>query len=192
MNVDLDDLELRLASCESILGVGPDIEAPPLPDELVALTLREQVAKLAEQLNERFDGPILEFEKKYLDITSWLKAERGELSNVLLNTVAKRGFVLEHADVLRECAGQLQTVESLQQYVNPPVLKEMPGYAQRLELLEARGQALSESAQKLHAEVDQLASTYHQAISTMSALLMEWDAALVRLEEKRDGGGGSK
>ncbi|CEM39988.1 unnamed protein product [Vitrella brassicaformis CCMP3155] len=186
MNVDvrahLERLEKRVDMCEALLGMA-DMEGQKGGGKPVSV--KKQIAELTGKCNRIFEGPIREFEERYKSIQSWLKAEHADLSDVVMNTAAKRAYVLEQADFLRQTAQQLKEVEEMEQFINPPIMKEMPTYAKQLEKIESRGHLLADATVRLNQEVEQLVDNYAMTMNAISTLLVQWDLIIKELEKNK-------
>lgn len=52
----------------------------------------------------------------------WLENEQVAASKLILTLEAKRGYVLQHEEMLRNAAAQLRQLQDLEHFVNPPQL----------------------------------------------------------------------
>eukprot|EP00930_Biecheleria_cincta_P080445 TRINITY_DN68698_c0_g1_i1.p1 TRINITY_DN68698_c0_g1~~TRINITY_DN68698_c0_g1_i1.p1 ORF type:complete len:199 (+),score=51.20 TRINITY_DN68698_c0_g1_i1:39-635(+) len=185
VSLQLADLSERLAACEAQLGHAPaaankscrDGKDQPLLQRITLLTRR------VDEIFKR-DKKLQDFERNAEALDDWLKAEHASVSHVLLHRGAKRNYVVQHAEQLQDFARSLQEVEANQQYINPPSLRDMPLYADRLRRVEASSTLAVGSATELHDQVARLAEEYHNSITAINHQLLHWDRLLTEKNSK--------
>lgn len=187
------ELERRLRKCE--VFVGPR-QPDPLPRRsahnatggvdwynevrgvFVRSNMSQQVRKLHKLTDQIFHGRVAEFEQKHAIMKVWLEAENADITSVILTQQAKRSYILEHEQTIRQTAEQLKTVNDLKEFISPPNLADLSSHSERIELLEARGHIIAEQALQLTKRIQELAQSYNTAMNMLAFWLKEVDFKL--------------
>mmetsp|Transcript_100541 Transcript_100541/g.224641 ORF Transcript_100541/g.224641 Transcript_100541/m.224641 type:complete len:185 (+) Transcript_100541:70-624(+) len=168
------DLSQRVAACEAQLG------ASSSGAEASKESVRSRVTALTRRVDDIFqhEKTFVDYERNVDALEGWLRVEHASASHVLFHNNAKLNYVVQHAEQLQEFSKSLRQVESLEQYINPPVMQELPKYSEQLRRIEANSAVAVGGAMKLHDDVARLAEDYHKTMMAINAQLLEWDSKL--------------
>mmetsp|Transcript_81484 Transcript_81484/g.143902 ORF Transcript_81484/g.143902 Transcript_81484/m.143902 type:complete len:189 (+) Transcript_81484:81-647(+) len=175
VSAHISDLSDRLAACEAQVG-----RLKPAYGARGVSSVQARVKELQRRVDEIYnrERKLPELERGVDALDEWLKAEHADASHVLLHRSAKRNFVVQHTDQLLDFAHSLKEVDACRQFINPPSLRELPSYAERLRAAEAKGTLAVGSAMQLHEQVGKLAEDYHHTMTSLNEQLLRWDALL--------------
>lgn len=167
------------------LALASDSEAAKLaPVTLASLQEKAAIAERVTALSRRVDGVyardkrLLDLERGLAQLDGWLHVEQASAASVLQRSMARRRYVAEHAAPLREFARTLRDVEALEQYVNPPAMREMLKHGDRLRRVEASSAVAASAAMQLHDQVAKVAEEYYQAMTGLDAQILHWNQLL--------------
>lgn len=190
----LGDLEERIEVCENAAGI-QNKQKPSLAntrnlgDQMTQHYSKNfvlEICRLQNALSKIIQGPILEFEEKYKSLEYWLENEQADASSIILTMKAKRLYILEHEDILKETTDQLKSVHDLEQFIHSQDLQEIDSYKKRLQVLELNGSRLSAQTQHLAKNLQQTAQIYGTTMNMLSALFKEWHDELTEMENERE------
>jgi len=172
--MQLEDLSRRVAECEARLGVAAG--ATPSKGQ----TMNEKVSEMTRKVNDIFqrERKLVDFERGIDSLEGWLHAEHASVSRVVMHSSAKRNYVLQHSQQLEEFVKMLQQVESLEQFINPVSIQEMPKYNDQLRSIEAKSAVTVGSAMQLYDNVSTMAEDYHKTMLALNSQLLAWDKLL--------------
>ncbi|OEH76360.1 hypothetical protein cyc_04655 [Cyclospora cayetanensis] len=183
----LDELERRIALCESAIG----LEASSATDTLATSaasgspaeyesSLVLALCRLQHQANAAMRGPLADIEGKYSELKVWLEGGHVSAARLLLTLRAKRDLVLQQEEQLLSVATQLRTLQGLEDVVNPPCLSELEDYKRRMRILEAQGNSLAVQTARLEEKVVNLAALYNTTMNMVSSVMEEWHVLLAK------------
>nr|PIL98766.1 hypothetical protein TGCOUG_220880 [Toxoplasma gondii COUG] len=187
----LDALERRLVLCEEAVGMDPAkqkaMAALGMKKSQVAdfnLSLVMNICRLHHQANQLFRGNLFEVEERYEQMKVWLENEQSAASNLMMTLEAKRAYVLQHEEMLRETAAQLRHLQDLEQFVNPPQLSELESFKERLKALDEQGNELTDRAIRLQGKIMNIAQAYNTTMNMLASVFEEWHEQLTEEETK--------
>ncbi|KEP63203.1 UNVERIFIED_CONTAM: hypothetical protein HHA_220880 [Hammondia hammondi] len=187
----LDALERRLVLCEEAIGMDPAkqkaMAALGMKKSQVAdfnLSLVMNICRLHHQANQLFRGNLFEVEERYEQMKVWLENEQSAALNLMMTLEAKRAYVLQHEEMLRETAAQLRHLQDLEQFVNPPQLSELESFKERLKALDEQGNELTDRAIRLQGKIMSIAQAYNTTMNMLASVFEEWHEQLTEEETK--------
>ncbi|PHJ16234.1 hypothetical protein CSUI_009953 [Cystoisospora suis] len=186
----LDEIERRLMLCEEAIGMDPARQKAmaslgmntPASTADFHSSLVMNICRLHHQTTQLFRGNLLEMEERYQQMKVWLENEQVAAAKLILTLEAKRTYVLQHEEMLRNAAAQLRQLHELEQFVNPPQLAEMESFKKRMEDIDARGNALTERAVRLEGRVMNIAQVYNTTMNMLASVFEEWHEQLTEEE----------
>mmetsp|Transcript_23273 Transcript_23273/g.51083 ORF Transcript_23273/g.51083 Transcript_23273/m.51083 type:complete len:441 (-) Transcript_23273:248-1570(-) len=143
-------------------------------------TMQQRIAEVSKKVDSFFakDKKLLELEKHVANVEAWSHTEPSQTISLLRQDWAKRRYVANHEQHLREFTKVLADVSRMQSCINPPGLQEIPSCNERLRRLEARSAVAVGTACKLHESVAKVAEDYHKAMIGLNEQLLKWDTLL--------------
>mmetsp|Transcript_62206 Transcript_62206/g.131466 ORF Transcript_62206/g.131466 Transcript_62206/m.131466 type:complete len:195 (+) Transcript_62206:95-679(+) len=177
LSSNVADLSNRVAAAESRVGqpsVVPKLkggaEEPPVP-------VCDKIGALEKSVNELFEKEteILEFEKKMGCLEAWVESEHSESSNLVLNNIVKRNYIIQRSDRLREVGKSLGEIQELEEHITPPVYQELPKHSEQLHKIEVNSAMTVGTAIKLHEHVSKMAEDYHKTVMSVNSQLLVWN-----------------
>jgi len=132
----------------------------------------------SDKPEEKREKKLADFERSFNALEGWLQAEHASASQVLLHNNAKLNYVAQHARHLQDFANFLAQIQSLEEYINPPAMKELPKHSERLLQVEASSATTVGLAVDLHSTVAQIAEDYHKTMVGVNSQLLQWDRLL--------------
>jgi hypothetical protein len=166
-------------------GTRRDDDQAVLADATAGGSLADRARALEEDLNSKETHDVKIFHIGLADIGPRLGdwAKPTVPADSVPDEVKQRVVLAEAEDMAAACK-QLEEITSLQAFVNPSYLNEMPVYLERVSKLEAGYVALAQEAGAFQQEVHKTLKDYNELVDLLSLKAAEWDAALRALEDK--------
>jgi len=137
----------------------------------------EEIQKKVENLYSR-ERRFTELEHGMRAVSQFLQAEHSSVETVIAQNLAKRNYVVQHADQLQEFVQALQEIEGLQCQINPPHLEQVPSLSLRVQRLESGAVVLAEASARMYQRVEHIAQDYHKTMTSVNAQMLTWNKLL--------------
>lgn len=142
-------------------------------------TLSQRVMEVHRKVDQIFrDKALLELESRLQAMETWLYIDPSGAESLLQQERAKRRYILQHANHLRDFNRVLAEINRMEPCINPLSLQELPSCDDRLRRLEARNAVAVNSVMRLHTHVSQVAEEYHKAMVAVNEQMMRWNTLL--------------
>lgn len=143
-------------------------------------TLTQRQTDVSKKVNAMFtrEKKFLELEKHLNMFEFWMHVDPSQTLAKLRQEKAKKTYVVEHENHLKDFTRVLAEVSRLEFCINPPGLQDVPACNERLHRLEARHAVAAGAAIQLHHHVAKVADEYHRAMAGLSSQMQQWDLLL--------------
>lgn len=143
-------------------------------------TMEQRIEEVTKKVDAIFtrDKKLLELERHLGHTEVWSHTEPSQMVSLLCQDFAKRQYIANHEQHLRDFTKGLADVNRMEFCINPPGLQEIPSCNERLRRLEARSAVATGTACRLHDTVAKVAEDYHKAMVGLNDQILRWDALL--------------